>query len=471
MKEMNKMKMKAIHASDYGSISNLQMVQVDSPLELVEEEEEAELLEDEEEPKETKSKKQDGNNKDKTKPRRPRPRPQLKSQFQLPKGKILIKTHAVALAPGDVRVLSGKTKELQGPPSMPYIPGGDCSGTVVDMGNVGNESESASPSPSPSVDDLGYDLGYDLGLGYGIGDRVAARFADGPRGAICEYAIISTAMCDVIPDEVSFTEAAALASSATVALSLSKKVIDGSVTSGSATTGTGGTRIPAEKLRVLILGAGGGVGSHLCQLLRLRDVGYIAGVSKNPHRLLNDLGCDAAIDYTSTDSTTRQQDPLTIQEWVAKPFDVIVDLASGGSWTKLMTMINNGEGVVIKSAAEGGRFLTISGDEPWYELHGIWPALKKFLFVPLYRAFYSRAFWNKSKMPKYSFAFSLENDREIMRETMKLASEGDLKACIDGRGPFPFTTQGVRDAFELQESRHVEGKVVIDFSLDQDEKI
>jgi len=48
-----------------------------------------------------------------------------------------------------------------------------------------------------------------------------------------------------------------------------------------------------------------------------------------------------------------------------------------------------------------------------------------------------------------------------MTETLKLASEGKLKACVDKTGPFPFTTDGVRDAFKLQDSRHLQVKVVI----------
>ena len=48
---------------------------------------------------------------------------------------LILKTLAVSLAPGDVRVLSGETRELQGPPSFPYIPGGDCCGIVVEVSN------------------------------------------------------------------------------------------------------------------------------------------------------------------------------------------------------------------------------------------------------------------------------------------------------------------------------------------------
>lgn len=335
--------------------------------------------------------------------------------IEIPKSKILIKTEAVALAPGDARILSGKTKELQGPPTMPYIPGGDCCGVIVDMGNE-------------SSDDLGF----------GVGDRIAARFVDGPGGALAEYALVSTKMTDKVPNGISPTEAAALASSATIALSLSKRI--------------------KENERVLILGAGGGVGSHLCQLLRLRNVSFIAGVSRNPERLLNNLGCDQAIDY-------RKQDPLEIKEWKENPFDVVIDLASG-SWIPLLQMIDQGEKLIVKSASDGGRFLTTSLDEPWYELHSIFPALKKFLFIPLYRAIYTRLFWNRSSMPAYTFAMSLDPDRAIMKETMELAKEGKLKASIDGTGPFPFTTTGVRDAFELQKSRHIQGKTVIDMSKD-----
>ena len=50
---------------------------------------------------------------------------------------MILKTLAVALAPGDCRVLSGKTRRFQGPPSFPYIPGGDCCGIVVDPGTNG----------------------------------------------------------------------------------------------------------------------------------------------------------------------------------------------------------------------------------------------------------------------------------------------------------------------------------------------
>lgn len=52
------------------------------------------------------------------------PRPTFEPAEKASRGFALIRVQATALAPGDVRVLSGRTREIQGPPSVPYIPGG-----------------------------------------------------------------------------------------------------------------------------------------------------------------------------------------------------------------------------------------------------------------------------------------------------------------------------------------------------------
>ena len=62
---------------------------------------------------------------------------------------MIVRTHAVSLAPGDCRVLSGLTRELQGPPSFPYIPGGDASGVVVVL-----PEEHAKDLPFASLEDM-----------------------------------------------------------------------------------------------------------------------------------------------------------------------------------------------------------------------------------------------------------------------------------------------------------------------------
>jgi NADPH:quinone reductase-like Zn-dependent oxidoreductase len=333
------------------------------------------------------------------------------------KTRMIIQTKAVALACGDVRVLSGRTRELQGPPSFPYIPGGDCSGIVWEIPNEAEADDSKDKCP------------------FQVGDRVAARFVEGPRGALAEYAVVDTRVCEKIPDTLSFEEGAALASVAPATL-LGERIREGE--------------------RVLILGAGGGVGSHVCQVMRYRGAAYLVGVSRNPERLLQaPLKYDKAIDYT-------KENPFTVGEFTDKPFDVVVDLV-GGFWLRLLQDSNRR---VVKPASQGGRYLTLTPDEAVFDAHSLWPVLQLFLFVPLWRAIKSRL-WARYQLPKYTFAMSLDVERSHLTRTFDMATSGTLNAVIDSRGPFPFTTEGVRQAFRLQETRHINGKTVISLETDR----
>lgn len=327
------------------------------------------------------------------------------------KKRIIIQTRAVALACGDCRVLSGITRKFQGPPSFPYIPGGDCSGIVWKI------PEEASKDPD---------------YPFQVGDRVAARFMEGPRGALAEYSIIDITVCEKIPENLSFEEGAILAS-VSPATVLAERIQEGD--------------------RVLVMGGGGGVGSHTCQVMRKQGASYIVGVSSEPDRLLQEpLKYDKAINYN-------KQDPFSIQEFKDEPFDVVVDL-SGGSWLRLMKDYNNKDKSIVKPASQGGRYLTLTGDEAIFEAHSMLQILKPFLFIPLWRFLKSRL-WGRRRLPKYTYAFSIESERSHLTRTMNMAEDGTLKAAMDSRGPFSFTTEGVRKAFRLQETRHVHGKVVV----------
>jgi NADPH:quinone reductase-like Zn-dependent oxidoreductase len=322
---------------------------------------------------------------------------------------MLIQTLAVSLAPGDCRVLSGKTRELQGPPSFPYIPGGDCCGIVVEL------SED-SPKDLP----------------FQLGDRVAARFVEGPRGALGEYAIVSTRVADKVPENLPSDGAAALAG-ACPATELAEFIHTGE--------------------RVLVLGAGGGVGSHFCQVIRERGASLVVGVSKTPERLSEaPISCDKTIDYT-------QDDPFAREDFIKEPFDVVVDLATGG-WPHIIQNVDQNSPLIVKPASLGGRYLTTAPDTPVYEVHSIWQALQLFLFPSLWRAIVSRT-WSRSKIPGYTYGMALSIDRKAMTQTMDLFRAEKLKPVMDPQGPFPFTTEGVRAAFRLQESRHPHGKVVV----------
>eukprot|EP00571_Detonula_confervacea_P003823 CAMPEP_0172322034 /NCGR_PEP_ID=MMETSP1058-20130122/44835_1 /TAXON_ID=83371 /ORGANISM="Detonula confervacea, Strain CCMP 353" /LENGTH=376 /DNA_ID=CAMNT_0013037669 /DNA_START=21 /DNA_END=1151 /DNA_ORIENTATION=- len=324
---------------------------------------------------------------------------------------MLIRVLAVALAPGDIRVMSGKTREFQGPPSFPYVPGGDVCGVVVEV---------------PEDDKNGRKCRFR------VGDKIAARFANKPMGMLGEYALVNTDVCDCVPEGTSAEGAAALVSSGTVAVLIADRIQEGD--------------------RVLIFGAGGGVGSHLCQMVRLQGASYVAGVGRDPQRLMEEpLGCDFAIDYTKTN-------PFLVKEWRDNPFDVIVDL-SGGAWPELVN--HRSSQSIVKSTSKKGRYLTTTPDKPTFELHSVWAMMKTFLFPALWRVLYTRCGMSRFSLPKYSYVLALPSTTDIVTRTLTLSSENKLVPSIDAQGPFPFTTDGVRDAFRLQASRHAKGKVVI----------
>jgi len=331
---------------------------------------------------------------------------------------MVVKVQAVALAPGDWRSLSGLTRGMQGPKSFPYIPGGDLCGIVVEL-----------PEDAEK-----------LNLPFKVGDRVAARFTgQGPKGALCEYAVVDTKLADKVPENLSSDGAAALAS-ASFAIPLADFIREG------------------DK-RVLVLGAGGGLGSHFCQLIRERGAEYVVGVSSSPDRLLKaPLFYDEAIDYT-------KEDIFSSEKFKKDPFDVVVDLSCGG-WPRLEKDASDGGPLIVKTASQGGRYITTLADKPVIEVSSVWDFMWQMAHPALWRAIKSRLF-TRNTLPSYTLAVLGPEERIVMTRTLQHASEGKLQPAMDERGPFPFTTESIRTAFRLQEGRHAHGKVVIHVSDEQ----
>jgi NADPH:quinone reductase-like Zn-dependent oxidoreductase len=325
---------------------------------------------------------------------------------------VLVKVLSVSLSPGDWRTISGKTRNMQGPPSFPYIPGGDCCGIVVEV-------------PEEKAQELPFK----------VGDRIAARFTgNGPKGALGEYALVDAALADKAPDDSISSDGLAALASASYAVPLADLIHEGDE-------------------RVLVLGAGGGLGSHFCQLVRDRGASYVVGVSSSPQRLLEaPLSCDEAIDYT-------KEDVFATEKFSKDPFDVIIDLSCGG-WPRLEQDAKEKLPLIVKPASQGGRYITTLPDKPVFEVSSTLDFVWKFIHPALLRAVWSRTI-TRNRLPSYSLAVLGPDERVIVTRTMELASEGKLKPVMDTRGPFPFTTEGVRDAFRLQECRHAHGKVII----------
>ena len=107
---------------------------------------------------------------------------------------LIIRVLACALAPGDVRVLSGKTAYIQCPEGPPYVMGSDVSGIVVQI------------PPSSS------------NCGFQVGDYVVSRFDEPkPRGGVAEYAKVLQHLTVHCPNTILPIDACGLPASAMAA--------------------------------------------------------------------------------------------------------------------------------------------------------------------------------------------------------------------------------------------------------------
>eukprot|EP00512_Aurantiochytrium_limacinum_P006238 CAMPEP_0171512934 /NCGR_PEP_ID=MMETSP0959-20130129/1907_1 /TAXON_ID=87120 /ORGANISM="Aurantiochytrium limacinum, Strain ATCCMYA-1381" /LENGTH=361 /DNA_ID=CAMNT_0012050889 /DNA_START=602 /DNA_END=1687 /DNA_ORIENTATION=+ len=318
-------------------------------------------------------------------------------------GYLIVRVLACALAPGDLRVLSGRTKMVQGPPSFPYVIGGDVCGIV---------------------DSLGEDV-----EGFEIGDCVVARFhTAGPRGGIAEYYEVKSSLTEHKPSNLEPAQASALASSGTSALIAVNNAIR-----------------PGD--RVLVLGGSGGVGTILLQLAAMKKPSFLAVTTSNVP-LVNSLGvADLVLDYN-------QENWWEVAEVTDKaPFDVIVDLGQGISAWNLAVKYK-----LLKPNAQGGRYHSFVGDDPILWAQGIFQILRC-MGPALWRNFWTPYF---SNWPSYKWQLDgLPDKREPLTELFKIVESQNLNIVLSENSPFPFTTEGVRAAMNLLQTRHAHGKVIV----------
>lgn len=316
--------------------------------------------------------------------------------------KLLIRVHAVSLSPSDYRTLLGQ-KTIVANPSFPYIPGGDVSGIVQ------------APVPSSLQDE------------YKVGDRVVATWNMYGTGGLAQYTLVDVKYTVKLPPSLTFVEGAALANSAAHAL----KVVElaGSV-SGQ---------------RVLVLGGSGGVGSTVVQLLRTNGASFIAATSTDEPLLKEIAYVDRVIDY-------KREHWWQMPEFQQNPFDVVIDCAEGRQgWYKC--------GSVVKGKKDGGRWVAVIMQD-WHIDGQHFYQLLSLLLPPL-----GRTLLNFTRRSTPEYRIYLETiDAKKMEPAVTMAANQELKVVIDPRGPFPFTTQGVRDAFNLHIARGGHGKIVIEIN-------
>jgi NADPH:quinone reductase-like Zn-dependent oxidoreductase len=169
--------------------------------------------------------------------------------------------------------------------------------------------------------------------------------------------------------------------------------------------------------KILINGAGGGVGTFIVQMLRKHKVHLTAVDTEEKREMLLKLRYDEFIDYRKTDFTEQ-----------STKYDIVIDCKTTKSPRKHTKILN-----------EHGMYITIGGDIP------------KVLWI---------MFMSKFLEKRYGRVFRcvvLHTNRNLP-EINKMFEEGGLTSIID---PRPFTLETGKEAMEYYATGEHLGKVLI----------
>jgi NADPH:quinone reductase-like Zn-dependent oxidoreductase len=224
------------------------------------------------------------------------------------------------------------------------------------------------------------------------------------EGSYAEYAVVRLNKCAPMPANLTPEQAAAVPTSASAAL---RAVRDA------------GRVRPGQ--RILVIGAGGGVGSFAVQLAKAFGA-HVTGVcSTTKVDLVRSIGADDVIDYTRDDFADR-----------ADSYDVILDIAGNRSLAHLRRALTPRGTLVLVGGEDGGRWLG-----------GMDRVLRGLLLSP----FVSHRISMASPMER-------KEDLEVLRE---LIEAGKLTPAIDRTYPLAEVPKAIR----YLEDGHARGKVVI----------
>ena len=291
---------------------------------------------------------------------------------------VLVRVHAASLNAADFEMLRGDWSARFGGPLRPMykILGSDLAGRVE---SVGRNVKQFQP---------GDDVWGDLSFPYGF-------------GCFAEYVSVSEKALALKPASMTFEEAATYPQAGIIALqSLRDK----------------GQIQPGQK--VLINGAGGGMGSFAVQIAKLYGAEVTGVDSSNKFDMLRSIGADHVIDYTQEDYTKSGQ-----------RYDVILDVVAHRSVFDYR-----------RALSPEGIFIIVGG------------SLGTFLQVVVVGALISRTGSKKLGINAYE-----PNNREDLAVLEELFGAGKVVPVIDRRYPLG----EVPEALRYLEGGRALGKVVI----------
>ena len=345
------------------------------------------------------------------------------------KQKLLIRVHACSLSPSDYRGLMGDKKVVACPSEWPYIPGGDVSGVVVAPQDNNDNDDKTTTTPLPG--------------GFKVGDRVVSTWDIFGMGGLAQYALVDPDRTVHLPSDLDWVEGAALANSASHALHVCQLA---QIQKGD---------------RVLVLGGSGGVGTVLIPLLRQAGASHIAATSTDSDLLTQRLGVDRAIPYQ--DENWWEIPEYTQHNGQDGRLDVIIDCAVGiEAWNKASSS-GNKKNTVLKGCREGGRFVAVVHNKWHIDAIDHYYQIVPLLLPPLGRQLYNMV---RTTTPYYRMYLGQANGKSLATVLDMASQQEQFKAIVDSQSPYPFTTEGVRKAFNQHMARKGHGKIVI--AVDQD---
>ncbi|MFM5954515.1 MAG: NADP-dependent oxidoreductase [Novosphingobium sp.] len=210
-------------------------------------------------------------------------------------GEVLVRVKAAGLNPVDFKTREGKLKVVT-PYRLPTTMGNELAGVVERVG--------------PGVSR------------FAPGNRVFARTAKNAMGAFAEFAIVPENLLAIVPAPLDFPAAAGIPLAGLTALQALRDEM-----------GIG----PGS--RVFIPGGAGGVGTFAIQIAKALGAHVITTASPRGRELVERLGADEVIDYTSQ----RLEDHVS-------GVDGVFDLIGGDTLTKAFGVVKPG-GMVLSVAA------------------------------------------------------------------------------------------------------------------------
>lgn len=197
-----------------------------------------------------------------------------------------VRVEAASVNPLDLKIIAGYMQQIF-PVQFPYTPGTDFSGVVE---AVGVHVTSLMP-----------------------GDRVFGRTAPGAGGAFATSLVIAATDLHIMPEPMSFQQAAALPTAF-----------------GTAQQGLFDVGQLQRGQRVLIHAAAGGVGSMAVQLAYHAGAYVVATSSAANHELVKSLGAHETIDYRTQDFTQMSD------------IDLVLDTIGGETLNRSWTVLRPG---------------------------------------------------------------------------------------------------------------------------------